>query len=107
MTLDTHLSLALQFFLNADMMGFFQYENKKRPLSLADRGSLKSGTKSDILWCLNMPTGHDATAKDATVVVLDNAAVIHRVLSTSSKTFNDHVPLQIVPYLESLIKKNT
>ena len=107
MSLVTHLFLSLQSFLNADMMGFFQYENQKGPLSLAHRGSLRSGTKSDILRCLNVPTGHDAAAKDATVMVLDNAAVIHMVLSTSSKTFNDYVSLHIVPYLESLIRKNT
>ena len=45
--------------------------------------------------------------RKATVVVLDMAAVIHMVRPTTSKTFNDYVSLQIIPYLEAQIKDDT
>ena len=89
------------------MMDFFQYENQKQPPSLADRGSLRSGTKSDILQCIDLPTGHEAAAKEAAVVVLDMVPVIHMVRPTTSNTFNDYVSLQIMPYLEAQIKNDT
>ena len=107
MTLVTQLFLSLQSRPNADMMDFFQYENQKQPPSLADRGSLRSGTKSDILQCIDLPTGHEAAAKEAAVVVLDMVPVIHMVRPTTSNTFNDYVSLQIMPYLEAQIKNDT
>ena len=70
MTLVTQLFLSLQSRPNADMMDFFQYENQKQPPSLADRGSLRSGTKSDILQCLDVPTGHEAAAKEEATLQL-------------------------------------
>ncbi|KAG1663357.1 Regulator of G-protein signaling 7 [Nymphon striatum] len=69
MTLVTQLFLSLQSRLNADMTDFFRYENQRESPNLADRGLLRSGTKSDILQCLNAPTGRAVAAKHATVVV--------------------------------------
>ena len=65
---------------------------------------MRSGTKSDILQCLNAPTGHAAAAKQATVVVLDIAAVIHMVRPTIAKTFGEYVPLHIIPFLEAQLR---
>lgn len=104
MTLVTQLFLSLQSRPDADMTEFFRFENQREPPSLADRGLLRSGTKSDILQCLNAPTGRNPSAKQATIVVLDMAAVIHMVRPTSANTFNDYVSLHIVPYLEAQMK---
>ena len=49
MTLITQLFLSLQSRPDADMGEFFRFENQREPPSLADRGSLRSGSKSDIL----------------------------------------------------------
>ena len=104
MVLVTQLFLSLQSRPDADMEDFFRFENQKEPPSLADRGSLRFGTKSDILQCINAPTGRSAAAKQATVVVLDMAAVIHMVRPTTAKTFSEYVSLHIVPFLEAQMK---
>ncbi|KAJ8396483.1 hypothetical protein AAFF_G00017890 [Aldrovandia affinis] len=89
------------------MTDFFRFENQREPLSLADRGSLRSGTKSNILQCLNAPTGCTASAKQATVVVLDMAAVIHMVRPTTAKTSSEYVLLNIIPFLEAQMTDST
>ena len=66
---------------------FFRFENHREPPNLADHGTLRSGSKSDILECLNTPNGHAAAAKQVTFVVLDIASVIHMVQPTTTKTF--------------------
>ena len=77
------------------------------PPSLADRGSLRAGKKSDILQCLGATTSRAAAVQQATVVVLDMAAIIHMVLQTRAKTFSEYVTLQIVPFLESEVTNDT
>ena len=47
MTLMTQLFLSVQSRPDADMAEFFRFENQREPLSLADRGSLRTGKKSD------------------------------------------------------------
>jgi hypothetical protein len=91
MTLITQHFLPLQSRPDADMMDFFRIENQREPPSLADQGSLRAGTKSNVLECRNAPTGRASAATQATVVVLDMAAVIHMVRLTTAKTFNEYV----------------
>ena len=50
--LVTQLFISLQSRPDADMSDFFRFENQREPPSLADRGRLRTGTKSDILKCL-------------------------------------------------------
>ena len=47
MTLMTQRFLSVQSRPDADMAELFRFENQKEPLSLADRGSLRTGKKSD------------------------------------------------------------
>ena len=49
MTLITQLFLSVQSRPDADMAEFFRFENQREPPSLADRGSLRTGKKSDIV----------------------------------------------------------
>lgn len=101
MTLITQLFLSLQSRPDADMADFFRFENQREPPSLADHGSLRSGSKSDILGCIKSPTGQAVQARSATVVVLDMAAVVHMVRPTSAKTFMEYVTQHMMPFLES------
>ena len=71
------------------------------------QGSLRAGTKSDVLECLNAPTGRASAATQATVVVWDLAAVIHMVRPTTAKTFNEYVSHNIIPFLEAQMKNTT
>ena len=107
MILVTQLFLSLQPRPDANMADFFRFENQREPPSLADRGSLRAGKKSDILQCLGATTGRVAAAQQATVVVLDMAAIIHMVRPTRAKTFSEYVTFQIVPFLESQVTNDT
>jgi hypothetical protein len=107
MTLITQLFLSLQSRPDADMMDFFRIENQREPPSLADQGSLRAGTKSDVPECLNTPTGCALAATQATVVMLVMAALIHMVHPTTAKTFNEYVLLNIIPFLEDQMKNTT
>ena len=106
-SLITKLFLSLQSRPDADMEEFFRYENQRKPPSLSNQGSLRSGNKSDILECLKAPTGRSAEAKVATVVVLDMAAVVHMVRPTSAHTFRDYVSQHLVPFVESQVTQVT
>ena len=101
------LFLSLQSRPDANMAGFFRFENQREPPSLADRGSLRAGRKSDILQCLGATTGRVDAAQQATVVVLDMAAIIHMVWPIRAKTFSEYVTFPIVPFLESHVTNDT
>jgi len=99
--LITQLFLSLQSRPDADVAEFFKYENQKEPPALSERGSLRGGTKSDILKCINASTGRAHSVEQATVLVFDMAAVIHMVTPTRATTFDEYVSLHIVPFLKS------
>ena len=71
------MSLEARPMCSEDADEFFKYKNQHEPPSLSDRGKLRSRTKSDILGCLSgMPgPGRTQAAREASVVVLDMAAV--------------------------------
>ena len=98
-SLITKLFLFLQSRPDADIE-FFCYENQKEPPSLSNHGSLRSGSKSDILECLNAPTARSAESKTATVVVLDMAAVVHMVRPCSAHNFTDYVSKSLMPFVQ-------
>ena len=88
----------------ADMEEFFRFKNQREPPSLADHGSLWSGNKSDILECIKTLTGRSTQARQATIVLLDTAVVIHMLRPTSAKTFAEHETQHMIPFLESQLK---
>ena len=106
MTLVTQLFLSLQSRPDADIAEFFRFENQREPPSLADRGSLRSGNKSDIVECVKVPNCSETSTRSATVIVLDMAAVVHIVRPTSAKTFAECVRQHIILFLKSQIIPN-
>ena len=93
--LITKLFMSLQARPDADIEDFFKHENQREPPSLSDRGKLRSGTKSDILGCIpGMPgPSRSPAAREASVVVLDMAAVIHVIKPQRANLFGDLPPL--------------
>ena len=83
-----HSFLSLQSQPDFDLDNFFKYEHQKEPPSLSDQGKLRSGTKSDVLECLNIPklTPPD----DVTVKVLDGPAVVHIVRPTYGTNYQQY-----------------
>ena len=62
---------------------------------------MRSGTKSDILHCLDAPTCRSDATKQSTVIIFDMAAVINMVRPTVAKHFSQYVSLHIIPFLQS------
>ena len=107
--LVTKLFMSLQARPDADIDEFFKHENQREPPSLSDRGKLRQGTKSDIIGCLpGMPApGHSPLVRNATVVVLDMAAVIHIIKPQRASIFGEYTHMQLMPYLQSQMTENT
>ena len=99
--------LPLQSRPDVNMADFFRFENQREPPSLAVRGSLRAGKKSDILQSLGATTGRVAAAQQATAVVLHIRAINHMVRPARAKTFSEYVTFHIVPFLESQVTNDT
>ena len=107
--LVTKLFISLKARPDADIDDFFRLENQREPPSLCDQGKMITGTKSALLGCLpGMPEpGRSAAAREATVVVLDMAAVIHMIKPQRAKVFGDYTKTHLIPFLEKQITNNT
>ena len=95
--------ISLQARPESNIQDFFRHENAKEPPSLAFKGKLRSGTKSQIIQCLpGWPFSRsDALAKLATVLILDMPAVTHIIKPNRANSFDQYVDLQLLPYIES------
>ena len=78
-------------------------ENSKNPPSLSDKGKLRAGTKSQILGCLpGMPAhGRNPTVKQASVVILDMAAVVHIIKPQRANVFGEYTAMHLLPFMEN------
>ena len=78
MILVVQIFLLLHSCQDARMADFLLFDNLREPPSLADRGSLRVGKKSDIRQRLSAITGRVVAAKQqATAAVSDAATIIH------------------------------
>jgi len=101
--------MSLQARPNANADDFFKYENQHEPPSLSNGGKLRSGIKSDILGCLpGLPgPGRTPAAREASVVVLDMAAVVHIIKPQRASLFGEYTEMHLLPYLESCTMDRT
>ena len=84
-TAKANLSVVTKMFMNltakpdADIKEFFKYEISRDPPALSNKGSLYSGSKSDLIPLLpGMPKpSSDPRTKFATAVIFDMAAAFH------------------------------
>ena len=100
--LITQMFMSLKSRPNPDdnIKEFMSHENARDPPSLADRDVLRTGTKSDILDCLQAPKGINDEARQSTLVILDMAAIVHMIPPTRAATFNEYVTLHVEPYIK-------
>ena len=100
--LITQMFMSLKSRPNPDdnIKEFMSHENARDPPSLADRGVLRTGMKSDILDCLEAPKVINDEARQSTLVILDMAAIVHMIPPTRAATFNEYVTLHVVPYIK-------
>ncbi len=86
---------------------FFAHENQGWPPALSDRGNMRSGTKSDLVKCLESEVTeyqHDKDA-DATCIVMDGAVLVQMLKPGASKTFLDFSEKVFLPYLSRMLDK--
>ena len=107
--LVARLLLSLHARPEADIDAFVKHENQREPPSLSDPGKLRQGTKSDIIACLpGMPApGRSKAVKEATVVIIDMAAVIHIIKPERARIFGEYTQMQLLSYMQSQMTDNT
>lgn len=91
----------------SDLNEFFRHENQACPPSLSQRGSLRFGTKSDLLTCLSTlssPT-KDISELDVECCVLDGAVIAQMLNPGCSRNFEEYIKTIFLPYIHSVLSK--
>ena len=115
-TLKSNCSLFSRLYIasqirSGDLEDFFQHENQACPPALSQNGMLRSGTKSDLLTCLentllaskeHASIGHSSVQVSCTI--LDGAAIVNMLQPGAAKTFQDYATDILLPYLTSLLR---
>ena len=88
-SLFSRLYIALQI-RSRDLDQFFQHENQAYPPALSQMGKLRTGTKSDLVGCLEdlVPTQDLSPTPVVQVVLLDGAAIVNMFRPGFANTFS-------------------
>lgn len=84
---------------SGDLDTFFAHENQPNPPSLSSNGTLRFGTKSDLLACLEKMEPSERQSPPVDVLVLDGAAIIQMLAPGQCKTFDDYAAKVVIPYI--------
>jgi hypothetical protein len=88
---------------------FFEHENQAYPPSISEFGTLRFGSKSDLLSCLEKvaPTSDSGTGLPPLIdmIALDGAVIVQLLRPGKSKTFADYANDVFLPYIQSQIAK--
>ena len=83
-----------------DLDSFFTHENQSYPPSLSQYGTLRSGNKSDLLFCLERLCPAKAEKPSVDVLLLDGAAIVNMLKPTGAcKTFAEYSQFVFIPYV--------
>ena len=93
-----HLYIASQN-RDGDLQNFFKHENQPWPPSLSQYGELRSGTKSDLLQCLEELSTPPRESPHVIVAVLDGAFIVQMLGTGTSTTFQEYVDTFFMPYI--------
>ncbi|KAL8559114.1 hypothetical protein ACOMHN_046162 [Nucella lapillus] len=83
---------------------FFRHEIQACPPALSDGGSLCTGTKSDLLTCLEEVSDAKTETPVTTCIVLDGAAIIQMLKPAASKTFEEYAQQIVIPYMSTKLQ---
>ena len=92
---------------DGDIDTFFRHENQAYPPSLSQFGRMRTGTKSDLVKCLedqHLTNEFGTSVPHADVIILDGAAIVHLLSPCQSKTFSDYAHDRFIPYIENQLK---
>ena len=84
---------------DGDLEGFFGHENQSFPPSLSQYGKLRSGTKSDLLSCLEKNGPVQTQSPSVEALLLDGAAIVNMLKPGASKTFQEYSETVFLPYV--------
>ena len=85
---------------NGDLDEFFQHKNQRFPPALSNMGKMRSGTKSDLVNCLEelVEACHEPSPV-VDIAVLDGAGLVNMLRPGLSKTFSKYGNQVFLPYL--------
>ena len=86
---------------DGDLEGFFGHQNQSFPLSLSQYGNLRSGTKSDLLSCLEKNGPAQAQRPSVEALLLDGEAIFNMLKPGASKIFQEHSETVILPVIRN------
>ena len=91
---------------HGDLDEFFQHENQACPPFLSHMGGLRTGTKSDLMPCLEnlVPVKDDLSTPKVQVNILDGAGIINMLRPGTAKTFEGYATDVFVPYITSQLQ---
>ena len=91
---------------SADLDQFFQYENQAYPPALSQMGKLWTGTKSDLVGCLEdiVHTQDLSPTPIEQVIMLDGAAIDNMFRPGFAKTFSDYATQVFLPHITSQLQ---
>ena len=83
---------------------FFGLENQSFPPSLSQYGKLRSGTKSDLLLCLEKNGPAQAQRPSVEALLLDGAAIVSMHKPGASKIFQEYSETVFLPYVTNQLR---
>ena len=91
---------------SGDLDQFFQHENQAYPPGLSQMGKLRTGTKSDLVGCLEdlVPTQDLSPTPVVQVVLLDGAAIVNMLRPGFANTFSDYAIEVFLSYITSQLQ---
>ena len=108
-TLKSNCSLFSRLYVSfqvrdGDLEGFFGHENQSFPPSLSQYGKLRSGSKSDLLSCLEKNGPAQAQRPSFEALLLDGAAIVNMLNPGASKTFQEYRETVFLPYVTNQLR---
>jgi len=91
---------------SGDLDQFYQHESQAYPPALSQMGKLRTGTKSDLVGCLEdlVPTQDLSPTPVVQVVLLDGAAIVNMLRPGSANTFSDYATQVFLSYITSQLQ---
>ena len=91
---------------SGDLDKFFQHENQAYPPASSQMGKLRTGTKSDLVGCLEdlVPIQDLSPTPVVQVILLGGAAIVNTLRPGFAKTFSDYATQVFLPYITSQLQ---
>ncbi|KAK3097011.1 hypothetical protein FSP39_005574 [Pinctada imbricata] len=90
---------------DGDLDDFFRHENQDTPPSLSQYGSLRTGSKSDLIQCLESGLRVQEEPSNIDMLLIDGAALVNMLLPRGAKTFLEYAETVFIPYIISQLSR--